>query len=248
MNKQRILIVHGWMHSKERYAKLKHDLEKSGTYLVSLFEFPGFGDTPPKFYFNILNHYTKLLVAELQEKNYDYVIGHSMGGNILLRAMMQGQSRAKLMLLSPEYKGIDMLKPLVLLYPLIYISLFFIQKFKCPLTSFLIKCSAFLTINDWDKIDEQTISDARRASTLVALNTMIELALDNWQLTGKEWKNGKVHLILGSADRIISKRKMNLLAKQFNDTQIHYIPEIGHTAVLENYNELLKILLNSFGR
>lgn len=247
MDKQRILIVHGWMHSKERYAKLKHDMEKYGNCLVSLFEFPGFGETQPKYYFNILNQYTKLLVTELQENHYDYVVGHSMGGNLLLKALIQGQSRAKLTLLSPEYKGIDILKPLVVFYPIAYVLLFLIQKIKCPLTTFLIKCSAFLTINSWDKIDEQTILDVRRASTLVALNTMIELAWDNWRLSKHEWKNGEVHLILGSADRIITKRKMNLLAKQIKNIQIHCIQGIGHTAILENYEELLKTLIDSFG-
>ena len=133
MHKEKVLIIHGWMHSGKRYEKLKLGMEKSGKYEVVLYEFPGFGERRAKYYFNILEQYKNELEKELQSKKYDYVIGHSMGGNILLRILSDNFYGAKLILLSPEYGGIDILKPLIIFYPLLYIILFLVQKIKSTL-------------------------------------------------------------------------------------------------------------------
>lgn len=242
MVKKKILMVHGWMHSAKRYIQLKEELEKSGIGEVTLYEFPGFGESKPKYYFNVLRCYKKDVENELMENDYDYVIGHSMGGNILLRVMTERAYKTKLILLSPEYRGIDYLKPLIILYPLLYIPLLLVQKLKCSVTTFLIKCMAFLTINDWKKIDNIIVEDVRKASTLVALNTMIELAWDCWRVDRTKWKNRKVNLIIGEKDRIILRYKMNKLKKEFDEINIWCMQAIGHTAVLENYSELLEIL------
>lgn len=242
MNKEKILIVHGWMHSGKRYEQLKLDMEKSGKYEVVIYEFPGFGESRAKYYFNILEQYKNELEKELQSKEYDYVIGHSMGGNILLRILSDNSYETKLILLSPEYGGIDILKPLIVFYPLLFVILFLVQKIKSPLTTFLIRMSALFTINDWKKIDEQIVLDTRRASTMVALNAMMELAWDSWNVAPKKWENGKIYLILGENDRIIKRNKMNRMMKQIPNIRVHCIPKIGHSAVLENYEELLKVL------
>ena len=63
--KGKILIVHGWMHSAKRYEQLKHDIEKNEKYDVVLYEFPGFGKSKAKYYFNILQKYKKELEQEL---------------------------------------------------------------------------------------------------------------------------------------------------------------------------------------
>lgn len=242
VHKEKVLIIHGWMHSGKRYEQLKLDMEKSGKYEVVLYEFPGFGERRAKYYFNILEQYKNELEKELQSKKYDYVIGHSMGGNILLRILSDNFYGAKLILLSPEYGGIDILKPLIIFYPLLYIILFLVQKIKSPLTTFLIRMTALFTINDWEKIDEQIVFDTRRASTIVALNTMMELAWDSWKVGPKKWENGKSYLILGENDRIIKRNKMNRMMKQIPNIHVQNIPKIGHTAVVENYEELLKML------
>lgn len=219
------------MHSASRYEKLRRDLGAE----VSLFEFPGFGETPPICYRNILHRYTLLLVEELQSCEYDYVIGHSMGGNILLRALSCMDCKATAILLSPVYRGVDLLKPLALLYPFLYAALLLVQKVHNPLTTFCIKCSALLTVNSWRLIDEQIVTDVRRASTLVALNSLIELAWDRWKATASM---PQVHVVMGAADRLISRRKIESLP----NVQIHYLHGVGHTALLEDYNALFQLL------
>lgn len=248
MKKKTILIVHGWMHSKERYRRLKEDLEKNEMFEVTLYEFSGFGKSKPEIYFNILQHYKKNIKKLLQERKFDYVIGHSMGGNILLRAMSEIHCRSNIVLLSPEYNGIHILKPLTILYPMLGIVMFCGQKIRCSITDFFIKCTAFLTINKWEKIDNLIIEDVRQASTLVALNTMMELTWDCWRIDKKTWNHRAVELIIGEYDRIISRNKIKRLIRDVGDVKVHMINRIGHTAVVENYEELLKILLKIFER
>lgn len=51
---KKILIIHGWMHSAERYAKLADDIQKKLHCKVVLYEIPGFGETKPIRYTNLL--------------------------------------------------------------------------------------------------------------------------------------------------------------------------------------------------
>ena len=240
---KKILIVHGWMHSADLYKKLKEDLEKKGSYKVKLYEFPGFGNTPAERGHKLLDYYTKKIEKELVEGCYDYAIGHSMGGNILLKALAGKELNTKLVLLSPEYGGIALLKPLVIFMPIMPLILYFFKKGPCLITTFFIKCMALFTINSWEKIGDQIVIDTKRAAPIVATCAMIELAWDNWRVNRGEWKCGGVELILGERDRIIMQRKMKYLYNDIEKCHVYVIKGIGHTAVLEAYNRLLKILL-----
>lgn len=240
---KRILIVHGWMHSADLYKKLKRDLERKGTYKVKLYEIPGFGNTPAEKRVRLIKFYTKKMEKELIRGSYDYVIGHSMGGTILLRAMVGKKLDTKLILLSPEYGGITILKPLMLFLPIVTLMLYVIKNVYCITTIFLVKCMALFTINHWEKIDAQIVTDTRKAVPLVAAHAMMELAWDNWQLKKDEWKSGKVELILGEKDRIIKRKKMKRLCSDIGNCHVYVIRGIGHTAVLEAYDRLFKILV-----
>lgn len=240
---KKILIVHGWLHSADMYKKLKADLEKNGSYQVKLYEFPGFGNTPVEKNHRLLDYYTRKIEKELVEGCYDCVIGHSMGGTILLRALAGKRSGAKLILLSPEYGGIALLKPFVIFMPVMPLALSLLKKGSCFITTFFIKCMALFTINRWEKIDDQIVIDAKRADPLVAACTMTELVWDNWRVKRGDRKYGKVQLILGERDRIITQRKMKCLCNDIGKCHIHVIKGIGHTAVLEAYDKLLEILL-----
>lgn len=245
MLSKKILIVHGWMHSADLYKKLKADLEKNSSYEVNLYEFPGFGNTPAEKKCKLLDYYTKKMKKELAEGGYDYAIGHSMGANILLKAMAGTRTDTKLILLSPEYGGITLLKPLVIFMPITPLVLYFFKKVPCSVTTFLIKCMALFTINSWDKIDTQIVTDTRKADPIVAACSMTELAWDNWRMKSGEWKSGNVELILGEKDRIIMREKMKWLCNDIEKYHVHIIRGIGHTAVLEAYDKLLKILLKT---
>lgn len=240
---KKILIVHGWMHSADMYKKLKEDLEKKGLYKVKLYELPGFGNTPVEKNHKLLDYYTKKMEKELVEGCYDYVIGHSMGGNILLKALAGKSLATKLVLLSPEYGGIALLKPLVIFAPIMPLILYLLKTGPCLITTFFIKCMALFTINRWEKIDDQVVIDTKRAAPIVAACAMNELAWDNWRVKRGEWKCGNVDVIIGEKDRIITQRKMKCLYNDIEKCHVYVIKGIGHTAVLEAYNKLLIRLL-----
>lgn len=237
--KSKILVVHGWMHSAERYKQLKKSIEKQGRYEVTLYELPGFGDTPPQCYRNLLQYYTKKLEQVLKDGEYEYAIGHSMGGNVLLRAMAGKQLKTKLILLSPEYCGIALLKPFIVFLPIMPLGLTILKKVNCSFTTFLIKCTALLTVNRWEQIDDQIVKDARKASPVVATNAMMELVWDSWRISSRQWKSGTVSIIIGENDRIISRKKIELLRKDIKSSRLYCIDGIGHTSVVEAFDKLL---------
>lgn len=240
---KKVLIVHGWMHSADLYKRLKRDLERTGTYKVKLYEIPGFGNAPAEKRYKVLRYYTKKMERELAAGCYDYAIGHSMGGTILLRAMVGKKLDTRLILLSPEYGGITVLKPLMFFVPLMLSMLYMTKRVYFRTTNFLIKCMALFTINSWDKIDAQIVIDTRKAAPIVATCAMFELAWDNWRLKRGEWKCGKVELILGEKDRIIKQKNMKRLYNDIGNCHVYVIKGIGHTAVLEAYDILYKIIV-----
>ena len=241
---KKILIVHGWMHSAERYSKLADDIQKKLHCKVVLYEIPGFGETKPIRYTNLLKGYSDDLVSILCDNNYDYVIGHSMGGNLLLRALEKADVDSKLILLSPEYRGISYLKPLTILCPIMPLGLFALQKINCGLTDFFMKIIALLTVNRWAQIDDRIIIDSRSANPIVATVAMFELAWDAWRVTRSVWQKKQVSLILGQNDRIILKNKMRQLQRDLPCCNTYQLFGIGHTAVVEAYDELFNILKN----
>ena len=238
-----ILILHGWMHSATRYHKLKNDLEATYAYKVDLYEFPGFGNTPMKYCTQILKHYATDLEQYLSHNHYDYIIAHSMGGNLALKAIGSAKPGTKLILLSPAYCGITMMKPLSILIPLMYPALLF-AKLPLKINTFLAKLIALLTINKW----EQIVTDSKSAHPIVAANLIGELAYDSWR--AKPWHDAKhpVLVIIGEHDRIIQKSHIRKLQQDLKHCNVQVIPHIGHTAVLENYEKLLEILLHHMNK
>ena len=231
---ENILIVHGWMHSAARYGRLKRDLENQRACHVELYEFSGFGDTPVKYKRNILDNYVKAMKTYISCHEFDVIIAHSMGGNIVLKAVTQENLKCKkLVLLSPVYKGIEFLKPFLFLYPL---GIGGINFLKCPCWSsdFLIKIMSLLTINHWRDIDKQILLDVRKVDSRVAARSLFELAFDSWKVKDNAFCC-KVNLLLGEKDRVISKKKMRNLQQDLGGCKVQVFPNIGHTAVTEDY-------------
>lgn len=82
---KKILIIHGWLHSAERYFELSKKLSKFSD--VDIYEFEGFGETKFKFKtLNILEYYVEKLKKFLKGKEYDIVIAHSMGGGYTIKS------------------------------------------------------------------------------------------------------------------------------------------------------------------
>lgn len=249
---QNILIVHGWMHSAKRYQRLKRDLERLGTYHVELYEFPGFGDTPAKYKRAILRSYAADMQGYLDEHDFDVIVAHSMGGNVVLRALWGedcARRRPGLVLLSPVYQGVGCLKPWMLVYPLWFPGMWFLQR---PFAGcrFLVKLLSLFTVNHWADIDDRIVADVRRADTAVAVRTLWELAFERWHVAGSaamrrgrtdKTNQPQITLLLGEKDRVIAKKKMALLAKELGGCELHVVWGMGHTMVVEDYEGLLRL-------
>ncbi len=242
---KQILIVHGWMHSAARYERLRRDLEQSGDCRVTLYEFPGFGDTTGKYRRNILDNYTRDMKKYLETRKFDLIVAHSMGGNVVLKALegtgdLPRDGEQKLILLSPVYGGVAGLKPLILFYPLTVMGIRLVQR-PFVLCRLLIRLCSLLTIRRWRDVDERIIQDARRADGAVAAGTLSELTFDRWRL-GEVRPRLRVLLVLGEKDRVISRRNMAVLKKDLGSCRVKILKGIGHTAVAEDYEKLLKIV------
>lgn len=131
MSKKNILIIHGFMHSKNRYYKLCKDLKIDRTINIYFFKFNGFGGILPVKDKNKLNYYAEKLTAMLHKNKYDLIIAHSMGCNVLLKSIAKNQNVAKnIILLSPCYNGIKKFKPLSICIPFSSSVFFYSQNYQ----------------------------------------------------------------------------------------------------------------------
>ena len=232
----KVLVVHGWLHSASRYVKLKEALERWENVQVTLYEFPGFGDTPARYGKGILKHYTKDMIHYLRENPFDYIIAHSMGGNVALKAVSSLRLDCRLILINPVYRGIPALGFLLPAAPFLLLGLELI-KIHSPFCDFLIKLGALLTVNCWSQLDELVLKDARRADAWTAAALVFEMAFDRFKL-GEAGPPCHTLLFVSEKDRIIPKRHIRRLAQDLKDREIVLFPGIGHTIVLEDFERL----------
>lgn len=228
----KILIIHGWMHSSKIYSRLKHDLEKNGKHDVFLYELAGFGNRPAKYKTNIIRSYSNELEQFLLQNKTDLIIAHSLGGRVSLEATENISVHR--ILLSPEYKGIKLLK---FIMPLTSIGVWILKllKNKNIITTFILKLFSLFTINSWSAITDDVIDSARQADQEVAIELIKEMCNDRY--ITKESKL-MTYLIIGEKDRIISKYKILDLKNDLVKSKLIEIKRIGHTAVLEDYDSL----------
>lgn len=236
----RVLIVHGWLHSTKLYESLKSDLESHG-HLVTLWEMPGFGGNKPICKRNILQHYTEMLREELLTGEYSCAIGHSMGANLLLRAVCSSGARVKLILLSPLYNGIPLLKPIGCALPLFWMPFYLAQHIDNKVTSTTIKLMSLLTVNKWSCIHDDLVTAVRDADTATALYSLSEIIYSSWRVPTRI---RDITIICGAKDRVIQPRRIVQLCTDAHVRTLHTMSSAGHTAVLESYSNLLMVLLD----
>lgn len=236
----KILIIHGWGCSSKLYEKLAKDLEASKNIQCFFFELPGFGDTKANVYNDIINSYVNQLIEFVNKNSIDIVIAHSLGGNITLKSLANIKIE-KLILLSPLYLNIRLLKIVKFIKP---IAIFFksILDKKNIITDYILKLFLLIAINSWNKISNQVIVDIRKCNNKVAIELLDEMSYENWRFQGK--LKCQIVLITSENDRVISYKNMEQLKKDIPQIKHYQIKKIGHTAVLEDYNQLLKIIMD----
>lgn len=238
MEQKEILVLHGWMHSAARYRRFKKLMEAGEENLnLTLYEFPGFGNTKGRPGRGLLNCYARDLALYLKEHNTDAVIAHSMGGAVLIRAVSSVElaKRPKIILINPAYHGIRKLLPAAFFFPVIWGVLALMKELPFCLSGPFYRTAALLTINRRDQIDDLILQDSRRADPLTAALLLGELALDRFRTHADL---GQVYLIVSGKDRVISQRSVRLLEKDLKHVTRIDFPGIGHTPVVEAFSDL----------
>lgn len=240
---KKILIIHGWTHSSKRYIHLAKEL--SSTYNVTLLDLPGFGMSKKlKCKKNLIEALSNEVKTFLENNKFDLLIGHSLGAAILLRIIYSKDINIskKVILLNPPYNGISYLKlPSILVY--MNYGLFKLQSF-CPrwLAKPFIKIVALLSINTYKLIDDILIDDVRNSNSWYAAQLFKELAWDNWEVKDLS-KSRIVKIVKSEKDRLINRRNIEKLKNDIGADVIE-LKGIGHTTVVEAYEDLKNYILN----
>lgn len=243
MNKN-ILIIPGWLNSAERYLTLSEKLSKFGN--VDIYEFEGFGNTKFEYKsFNILKYYEDSLKEFLKGKRYDLIITHSMGGNILLKALNSSRLEINHVILSnTAYNGVPLLKPIAWIIP-VNIFLFSIIKILPEnLIKPILKKISLLTIQDTKYFDDIMFRDILKCNPIVASISLFQLTFDNFRFTKTDNQNSiKFIVTYSDGDRIIPLRNTRKLIEDLCNPTVKVFKNIGHTVALEaehEYYELIK--------
>lgn len=241
---KKVLLIHGWMSSSKIYMRFAKDLEKECD--ITLIDLPGFGEE--KFSKELLKgnnffEFYKLGILKLLEKEkFDIIIGHSLGGNLILRALdsLKNEFDGKVILLNPCYNGIKFLRFIAILT--LINRLLFRLKSLLPrwIAKPFIKLFSLLSINKWSLIDDMIIDDVRVADPYVAYKVMNELVFDKWRFKNKN-NIRNITIIKGEKDRLIKEEKINILMKDIRECRLVKLRNTGHTTIVEDYDKFIKI-------
>lgn len=227
----KVLIIHGWLHSVNRYKSIAQRLSKHSD--ITIYEY---GRVMPKT-INQLRYYTKCLQEHLDKNTYDVILTHSLGGRILLGTTYSSEYTV---LANTAYGGIRFL---LLALPIMLILLCLIKVLPKMITYLPAKKIAGITMGDNNLFDIIMYNDIRKANIVASIVSAFELSIDSFRRYDR--LNSKVIIIRGNKDNIVSRKNTLRLAKDLGVNKIITLRGIGHTSILEYedyYVDLIKRL------
>ncbi len=240
-NEEKVLVIHGWLHSNKRYEKLAKDLSKD--YEVHVVCLPGFGGKQCPYKDDIINNYVKDLGKIITEENFTLIVAHSLGCNITLKALNKNRSvKSKLILLTPSYGPVHIFKKLRFIKIIAYIFFYIIATLPLFMVKYVIKLIAKLGVSESKYNDDILINDIRSANPYVATKLMIDLGNDNWKLDEK--LENETIIVKSEYDKIIPSQNIDILCKGLKNYKLINFINCGHTPILEDYEHVLKIIYN----
>lgn len=101
MQKQDVIVLHGWGLSAQRFSPLTRDLQRRG-FRVFVPDLPGFGAAKMPTHPLTLGDYAAFLDVYLRRHNLDHpiLIGHSFGGRVALKFQNMYPNTARALILS----------------------------------------------------------------------------------------------------------------------------------------------------
>lgn len=233
---RKILVLHGWYHSKRRYEKLAQDLWVFGEMCCTAVDLPGFGGEP---YEKSLEHIEEEQVAFvrnlLHQTPYDVVIAHSWGGRILLQALEREDTLC--ILLNPAYGDNKTLRVLQNKEKMLETMLDFAHTTPAFLSTAPIKVASLPSVNRLHHMDDILLEDVRESNPKVACKILEIMVHTPYFRKEKPLKN-PLHLLYSDQDRVIHPSCFQALRRDLQPKSWLF-SGVGHTLVLECYPQLL---------
>ena len=245
MRNKKILIVHGWCQSAKRYKNIKEFIEMNTSYKVTLYECPGFGETELDSYkehpFNI---YVKEIRRLIAFEDYEYIIGHSMGANLILRAVDGMVTNSELILINPVYYNLIKLLPITLITPVLPLMWLVLQFSKMRTIKKIGKPLLHLMFNDVNKCDNLFFRDLRNPKFSLMVETLFTMIFSNWRFPKIQHKVNKTNIIVSGNDKLIDMRSIDMLENDVANCERFIIEDGSHMSIMENYEDICNILLD----
>lgn len=229
---QKVLLIHGWYHSKKRYQKLAQDLK---SYACDSIDLPGFGEFSYCGELEKIEEEQVAYVSQVLESGYDFVIAHSWGCRILLQAIKD--PGVTCILLNPAYGDNLNLKFLKNQGEILAHLLGLPQKLPSSLRGFPIKLASLPSVNHLQQMDDILLEDVEKANPQVA-RKILEIMTNQPFYSEKTQVPNEIFLLYSAQDRAIHPSCFQQFIQDFNP-HFHVFPQVGHTLVLEAYQPLL---------
>lgn len=228
----RVLIIHGWLHSANRYESIAQKLSKHSD--ITIYEY---GRTFPRSICQ-LKYYIKCLQEHLNRNTYDIILTHSLGGRIFLGTNYTSKYT---ILANTAYGGVRFLLPVL---PVILILLCLIKVLPKMIAYLPAKKIAGITMGSNNLFDDIMYNDIKKANIIASIVSAFELSVDSFRRHDR--LNSKVIIIRGDKDNIVSRKNTLKLAKDLGVSKIITLGGIGHTSILE-YEDYYVDLINKLG-
>lgn len=230
IDKDLILILHGWSHSKELWYRVYNNF--CHDFHVVIPDLPGFGNSEKNikkysydFYLSILREFVNQLCAKSNKKIH--LIGHSFGGTLCIKLTKYIEFNSLTLISTPIYP----------IWPARLANIFgffskLIYRFSVK-SDLLSSYAASLTVLDKKSIPSEMIIAARKTSPTSAIGTLNLMSnIDLYEVL----ISIKIPLliIIGVNDRIVLDQYNN-----FNQFKIIKYKNCGHSPFIEKEADLL---------
>jgi len=223
-HQESLLILHGWQSSKEKWEKVKENLESKGIKVI-VPDFAGFKEELNQSWSldDYINWTEEFIEGHLDEPFF--LLGHSFGGRIAINVAIKKPEKLRGLILVSS-AGIKPRKTVSKL--IIFKSFRFL-----PGYSFLRKCfyKFILRKTDYLKVSGTMKETFKRVIEKDLTPLLSQIKVETLILWGRK-------------DKITPLSNGYLMNKEIKDSKFEVLEEIGHTPYLENPDLLSEKVIN----
>lgn len=239
-----VLILHGWGSRSNAWLNVQNKLSENSSFKIIIPDLIGFGQSDlPKIGWNMDNYvdWLELFITELSSrhpefKNPIFLMGHSFGGRISIKAAARGtipikglilcgaaglksETSVKLQIISDIAKsGSDLIDKMHLGRLKIYMRDFYYH---------LLRQNDYLNV---PRVMRDTFRKVIEEDLAICLPSIHQKTLIVW----------------GAEDRVVPVKQAYRFHQGIIDSRLEVMPCVGHSPQLERPDELAEILLNFF--